>query len=284
MPDSAYWQTFFNPTCIVSRLDCRGDVIEFGCGYGLFTIPAAASVTGTVYALDIDPKMVAATAENASSAGLKNVVAQVHDFLAAGCGRPDASVTHAMLYNILHIEEPHLLLREAFRALARAVPSESSTGSLTQLPRAVLPSTFDRRPSNAARGQKRPGSDTSAAKICAAAPGTGDWLWNDLPIKVPPRPTNVRHEISPDTDPGDAIQDAGRSDDKMPSKRRSGFLRVVGNRRACGLAGNGTSPRATRRGGTNGRGKATTGGSKRGWPLSRRTLSTAFVAIVSHSN
>jgi SAM-dependent methyltransferase len=120
MPDSAYWQTFFNPECIVDRLDCRGpgDVVEFGCGYGLFTVPAAGNVSGTVYALDIEPEMVAATVRRAAQAGLTNVVAEERDFLAAGCGRPDASVGYAMLFNILHIEGPVELLREAFRALA----------------------------------------------------------------------------------------------------------------------------------------------------------------------
>jgi predicted RNA methylase len=63
MPEEYYWQTFFNPECIVSKLDCggAGDVIEFGCGYGLFTVPAAKAACGTVYALDIEPQMVAAT-------------------------------------------------------------------------------------------------------------------------------------------------------------------------------------------------------------------------------
>jgi ubiquinone/menaquinone biosynthesis C-methylase UbiE len=118
MPDPASWETFFNPTCIVSKLDCRGgDVVEFGCGYGLFTVPAAWSVSGTVFALDIDPQMVAATAQRAAEAGQNNVAAELRDFIADGCGRPDESAAHTMLYNILHVEEPDRLLREAFRVL-----------------------------------------------------------------------------------------------------------------------------------------------------------------------
>lgn len=120
MPDSDYWGTFFNPECIVSRLDCSGshDVVEFGCGYGLFTVPAARAVTGTVYALDIDPEMVAATMAAAGRNGLGNVRAIERDFLADGCGRPDASAGYAMLFNILHVEEPVVLLGEACRVLA----------------------------------------------------------------------------------------------------------------------------------------------------------------------
>lgn len=118
MPDEAYWQTFFDPGCVVGRLDCGGpgDVVEFGCGYGLFTVPAARLVSGTVYALDIDPRMVAAT--RTAAAGLPNVVVQECDFLAGGCGRPAGTAGYAMLFNILHIEEPVGLLREAYRALA----------------------------------------------------------------------------------------------------------------------------------------------------------------------
>ena len=120
MPDEAHWGTFFNPDCIVARLDCAGpiDVVEFGCGYGHFTIPAAERVSGTVYALDIEPQMAEATAARASEAGLANVVVEVRDFLAHGCGRPDGSVGYAMLFNILHVEEPVELLRETHRALA----------------------------------------------------------------------------------------------------------------------------------------------------------------------
>ena len=36
MPHESYWETFFNPACILDRLGCSGpcgDVVEFGCGY-----------------------------------------------------------------------------------------------------------------------------------------------------------------------------------------------------------------------------------------------------------
>jgi SAM-dependent methyltransferase len=119
MPESEYWGTFFNPACIVARLDCTGplDVVEFGCGYGMFTVAAAKAVSGTVYALDIDPVMVAETATLAARNGLANVRAEERDFLAHGTGRPDGSAGYAMLFNILHVEEPGALLGEAFRTL-----------------------------------------------------------------------------------------------------------------------------------------------------------------------
>lgn len=49
MPDESYWETFFNPACILDRLGCPGlcgEVVEFGCGYGTFTIPAVRAMRG----------------------------------------------------------------------------------------------------------------------------------------------------------------------------------------------------------------------------------------------
>ena len=93
-------------------------MVEFGCGYGLFTVPAAQAVGGTVYALDIESDLVAETNRRATAAGLANVSAEIRDFVAEGCGRPDGSAGYAVLFNILHIEDPVGLLREAYRALA----------------------------------------------------------------------------------------------------------------------------------------------------------------------
>lgn len=122
MPEESYWESFFNPRCILERLDCAesgGDVVEFGCGYGTFTVPAAELVSGNVIALDIEPEMVAETVNRATAAGHRNVLGTRRDFVETGCGLPDESVGYAMLFNILHIEDPVALLREARRVLVR---------------------------------------------------------------------------------------------------------------------------------------------------------------------
>lgn len=59
--------------------------------------------------------MIAATRAKAAEMGLDNVVVHERDFLADGSGCPEDSIGYAMLFNILHIEEPLALLREAFR-------------------------------------------------------------------------------------------------------------------------------------------------------------------------
>ena len=121
MPEGSDWETFFDPRCILEKLGCLGhcgDIVEFGCGYGTFTIPAAQLVAGRVFALDIEAEMVAETARKATDAGLANVFAEQRDFVASGCGRADKSAGYAMLFNILHIEDPVALLREAYRVLS----------------------------------------------------------------------------------------------------------------------------------------------------------------------
>ena len=120
MPQEASWEGFFNPGCVVNALDCaesRRGLIEFGCGYGLFTVAAALVAKGPVFAIDIEPEMVLSTSEKARAAGLSNVIVEQRDFVRDGCGWADADADHAMLFNILHIEDPVGLLREARRAL-----------------------------------------------------------------------------------------------------------------------------------------------------------------------
>jgi ubiquinone/menaquinone biosynthesis C-methylase UbiE len=92
-------------------------VVDFGCGYGTFTLPAARITSGTVYALDIEPEMVHATEAKARKAGLQNVKTMLRDFVDEGTGLPSKSGDYVMLFNILHAECPEVLLREAFRVL-----------------------------------------------------------------------------------------------------------------------------------------------------------------------
>lgn len=120
MPDDAMWATFFEPPRVMDALDCvdpGADAVEFGCGYGTFTVEVGRRTVGTVFAFDIDPAMVAATTRKIRAAGLRNVRVVMRDFVADGTGLGDGSVGCALLFNILHGEDPVGLLREAFRVL-----------------------------------------------------------------------------------------------------------------------------------------------------------------------
>lgn len=120
MPEVEVWSGLFDPAHILDRLDCErpGNVVEFGCGYGLFTFEAARRSSGTVYALDIEPEMLAATTEAARKPGVANVRPMASDFVIDGTGLPSQSCDYAMVFNLLHIDEPAALLREAFRVLS----------------------------------------------------------------------------------------------------------------------------------------------------------------------
>lgn len=121
MPDESMWQGFFDPQTTLRKLGLRadgGDVVDFGCGYGTFTIPAAKITRGIVYALDIEPGMVEATRAKAESEHLANVRVSCRDFVEMGTALPSISIGFVMLFNILHCEQPEVLLREAWRILS----------------------------------------------------------------------------------------------------------------------------------------------------------------------
>jgi len=120
MPEQRTWEGFFDPIQILEILGVNGrmaDVAEFGCGYGTFTIPAAKIIKGKVYAFDIEPDMIRLTGEEAQKQGLNNVQTVLRDFMAEGTGLEDERMDYVMFFNILHLENPDILLREAHRIL-----------------------------------------------------------------------------------------------------------------------------------------------------------------------
>jgi len=120
MPDQNMWEKFFDPQKIITLLGINKqiqDVAEFGCGYGTFTIPVAKTISGMIYAFDIEEEMIQITTEKAQKQKLNNAKIVLRDFMAQGCGLLDASVDYVMLFNILHLNNPTVLLREAWRIL-----------------------------------------------------------------------------------------------------------------------------------------------------------------------
>ena len=121
MPDEAYWHTFFNAACIIRKLfgetRLQGNVVEFGSGYGTFTLPAAQHTAGIVCALDIEPALIDGLRRKAVAQSLPNIDAALRDFVNDGTGLATGSQVHAMIYNLLHIEQPVALLKEAHRVL-----------------------------------------------------------------------------------------------------------------------------------------------------------------------
>ena len=120
MPVEETWDGFFSPDNILKTMGISNrikDVVEFGCGYGTFTIPTAKIRTGKVYAIDIESEMIKATKRKAEENSLSNIETILRDFVSGGSGLKDERVDYVMLFNILHAEEPHKLIRESYRIL-----------------------------------------------------------------------------------------------------------------------------------------------------------------------
>ena len=122
MPGEEVWSEFFEPKRILKKLGIDKtirDIADFGCGYGTFTIPVAQTVKGKVYAIDIEPDMVEETKRKAEKRKLGNVETIIRDFVSDGSGLENESVDYVMLFNILHLNNPETLLREAYRILRK---------------------------------------------------------------------------------------------------------------------------------------------------------------------
>lgn len=120
MPDETMWDGFFDAEQILRTFGLDRevvDLVEFGCGYGTFTLAAARMVTGIVHALDIEPGLIGLVGGKCRHAGLANVRAVVRDFVGQGSGLSDQTVDAALLFNILHHDQPVALLAEAGRVL-----------------------------------------------------------------------------------------------------------------------------------------------------------------------
>ena len=123
MPEEDWWTSFFDVDTVLDRLgvrDLTGDVVDLGCGYGAFTVAAAASRTcwHGPRAWIVEPAMVITTLEKVERLGLDNVSVRQCDVLADGTGLRAASCAYVMAFNILHGAEPEALLEEAWRILA----------------------------------------------------------------------------------------------------------------------------------------------------------------------
>lgn len=61
MPIEELWQSFFNPVDILKQMGVDKNIrilIDIGCGYGTFLLPATELVSGNVIGIDVDEKMI----------------------------------------------------------------------------------------------------------------------------------------------------------------------------------------------------------------------------------
>jgi ubiquinone/menaquinone biosynthesis C-methylase UbiE len=120
MPEASLWASFFDVDLILSELHINsdtGDLVEIGCGYGTFTIPAAKKISGNLYAFDIEDGMIEFVKRELRTRLITNVILEQRDILNQTTGLAANSVDYVMLFNILHHESPNDFLTEAYRIL-----------------------------------------------------------------------------------------------------------------------------------------------------------------------
>ena len=108
MPEEAYWETLLDVNGILERLRIGNglqDVVELGCGYGTFSLPVAASISGVLLAFDIDAAMVTRTRQRAEERGIRNLLCEQRDVFQDGFGVGAGSQDACLLFNILHCEQ-----------------------------------------------------------------------------------------------------------------------------------------------------------------------------------
>ena len=122
MPEEAMWSEFFNPQLILQQMEVTSDlqtVADLGSGFGTFSIPAAKIVKGNVLAFDIDEEMIRQMQIKIDKHGIKNITLYLADFITKGTGLPSNSVDYAMIFNIMHHDNPDQILNEVYRILKR---------------------------------------------------------------------------------------------------------------------------------------------------------------------
>jgi SAM-dependent methyltransferase len=96
----------------------KGEVVlDYGCGIGSYSIPAAEIVgeSGKVYAIDIHPLAIKRVKKRAEENGLSNVTTILTH---TPTGLDDASVDWVLLYDVLHMVKGRAaLLQELYRVL-----------------------------------------------------------------------------------------------------------------------------------------------------------------------
>ncbi|HKI77489.1 MAG TPA: methyltransferase domain-containing protein [Ignavibacteriaceae bacterium] len=120
MPEEKIWANFFDVEEILDALEINdrvNNLIEFGFGYGTFTIPSSKRINGTLYAFDIEKALTENLTAKLKLNNIRNVKLLNKDFISEGSGLQNEEADYVMLFNILHAEESPAILNESFRIL-----------------------------------------------------------------------------------------------------------------------------------------------------------------------
>ncbi len=120
MPEETMWSKFFDPELILQQMEVTPNlhsVVDLGCGFCTFSIPASQVIKGKIHAFDIDEKMLQLSKSKIDQLAIKNIELHLKDFITEGTGLSDNSADYVMLFNILHHHNPCHILNEVHRIL-----------------------------------------------------------------------------------------------------------------------------------------------------------------------
>ncbi|WP_146521641.1 class I SAM-dependent methyltransferase [Stieleria varia] len=124
MPEEAFWETLFDVDEIVDAFGWTGTdeprdrhAIEFGCGYGSFTAALKDVFRGRLDCFELEPEMICRTKARIPE-GCSTVHFHALDFLAEPWPSESRGAEVAILFHMLHLDDPLSLLRRVSEHLA----------------------------------------------------------------------------------------------------------------------------------------------------------------------
>lgn len=124
MPSEDLWDTFFNPLEILNQMGIDKQIrtlIDVGCGYGTFLIPATVLISGKVVGIDIQEEMIEICKKKMHDHDISCVDLICGDISNEDTikvlGKYKGEIDYITLFNILHCEEPMILLRRAYEII-----------------------------------------------------------------------------------------------------------------------------------------------------------------------
>ena len=125
MPSEQLWDTFFDPLNILKQMEVDQNIrtlIDIGCGYSTFLMPAAQLINGTAIGIDIDNEMIETSKKKVQENKITNIEL-LHGEISClsiirAIERYKEEIDYITLFNILHCEEPINLLKKVHDFLA----------------------------------------------------------------------------------------------------------------------------------------------------------------------
>lgn len=124
MPDEQMWDAFFDPRKILCQMEVTAGIktlIDIGCGYGTFIVPASKIIGGRAVGIDVDKEMIGVCEQKIITYGIRNAELICGDISEGATlkslNKYKGDVDYITLFNILHCEYPQELLKTTYNLL-----------------------------------------------------------------------------------------------------------------------------------------------------------------------